>query len=202
MNEITTDKKAINDFIEISHRLRERGLTTGGGGGISIFLPDTSNILVKGWEIASEDLREEDIALMDLSGKQISDMRPCLEAPLHLAVIKARKGIGAVIHAHAPYTTAFGNIKQQLSDDLLMNNYMLRKAVFTPYAKPGSVELSNIVAKPFEKEDVICVLMQDHGVTVVGDDIYDAYYKLDMIEGYATAFCHTVLLKSVLNPAG
>jgi hypothetical protein len=37
----------------------------------------------------------------------------------------------------------------------------------------GSGELSNIVAMPFEKEDVICLLMEDHGVAVVGDDIYD-----------------------------
>jgi ribulose-5-phosphate 4-epimerase/fuculose-1-phosphate aldolase len=66
----------------------------------------------------------------------------------------------------------------------------------------GSGELSNIVAMPFEKEDVICLLMEDHGVAVVGDDIYDAYYKLDMIESYATVFCHTVLLKKALNLAG
>ena len=195
MNKVDIAPQLINDFIEISHRLRQRGLTTGGGGGISILIPESENLLIKGWEIASEDVREEDISLIDLKGNQLNHVKPCLETPLHLEVIKARKGMGSVIHAHPPYATAFGNIKPKLSDDMLKHYKMLREAVFTPFAEPGSLALANIVAKPFQQEDIVCVLMEDHGLTVVGKDVYDAYYRLDMLEGYARSFVLTVLLQ-------
>lgn len=197
MPEEVIAQQLILDFIQISHRLRQRELTTGGGGGISIVIPESENLLIKGWEIASEDVREEDIALIDRKGNSHNDVRPCLETPLHLEVIKARKGIGSVIHAHPPYATAFGNVKPKLSNAMLKNYKMLGEAVFTPFAEPGSMVLANIVAKPFRQENVFCVLMQDHGLTIVGKDVYDAYYLLDMFEGFAKSFVLTVLLKNL-----
>jgi len=50
--------------------------------------------LIKGWEVASEDLREDDIALVDLQGKPLNEVKICLEGPLHLEVLKTRKDIG------------------------------------------------------------------------------------------------------------
>jgi len=189
------DRKWIDDFIEISRRIPSRGLTFGGGGGNSLRVPNSEKVLVKGWEVASEDLREEDIALVDLQGKALNDVRICLEGPLHLEVLKTRKDIGAVIHAHPPYSTAFGNIRPNLTDGDLGNYPFLCQAVFSPYAEPGSNDLARFVSEPFRKEGVICVFMQDHGVTVVGPDIYTAYHRLDFLEGASKAFVLTALLK-------
>jgi L-fuculose-phosphate aldolase len=189
------DRKQINDFIEVSHRLRIRGLTTGGGGGISIRIANTDRVLIKGWEIASEDLREEEISLVDIQGTQLNNMKPCLETPLHLEVLKTRKELGSVIHAHPSYATAFGNLKPKMGDGRIKHYGMLRRAIFTPYADPGSKDLANLVATAFQQKDVQCVLMEDHGVTVAGKDVYDAYYRLDMLEGYAKSFLLTMLLE-------
>ena len=189
----------VRDFIEISHRLRLRGLTSGGGGGISVVVPESDIVMIKGWEIATEDVTEDNISLIDHNGHQLNHMRPCLETPLHLEVIKAKPGTGSVIHAHPPYATTFGNIKPSLTDTMLKNYTMLHKAVFTTYAKPGSLELARDVAAPFHEEDVRCVLMEDHGVTVTGKDIYDAYYRLDILEGYAKSFLLTLYAKSILR---
>ncbi len=191
------DRKWIGDFIEVSRRIPKRGLTTGGGGGISMRIPGSEKILIKGWEVASEDLREEDISLVDLRGNQLNEVRICLEGPLHLEVLKTRKDVGGVIHAHPPYSTAFGNIRPKLTDGDLKNYPFLRQAVFTPYADPGSQDLARYVSEPFRNEGVICVFMQDHGVTVVGPDIYTAYYRLDFLEGTAKGFVLTALLGKV-----
>jgi L-fuculose-phosphate aldolase len=196
---LDVDRKLIGDFIEISRRIPKRGLTTGGGGGISMRIPGSEKILIKGWEVPSEDLREEDISLVDLHGKQLNDVKICLEGPLHLEVLKTRKEIGAVIHAHPPYSTAFGNIRPNLTDGDLKNYPFLRQAVFTPYSEAGSQDLARYVSQPFRKDGVICVFMQDHGVTVVGPDIYTAYYNLDFLEGAAKGFVLTALLKNVFK---
>jgi len=188
--------KFINAFIEISHRLRQRGLTFGGGGGISLRIPNSNKVLIKGWEVASEDAQKKDIALVDLSGKQLNQIKPCLESPLHLAVLKARKDIKAVIHAHAPYLTAFGNLRPKLKGEVLQNYPLLKMTAFTSYADPGSRKLAELVARPFHTSDeVICVFMEDHGVTVGGADIFNAYYRLDILEGMAKTFVLTMLLK-------
>jgi len=192
-------KKLIEDFLLISHRLRQRELTFGGGGGISIQIPRSRKVLIKGWEVASEDAGKKDISLVDLDGKQLNQVKPCLETPLHLEVLKVRKDIRAVIHAHSPYLTSFGNIKIRLPKaDLKNYTFLGVTTAFAPYADPGSKELAELVSKPFQKEEVFCVLMEDHGVTVVGTDIFNAYYRLDILEGMAKTFILTKLIRQII----
>lgn len=162
-------------------------------------IPGSEKILIKGWEVPSEDLREEDISIVDLRGNQLNEVKICLEGPLHLEVLKTRKEIGAVIHAHPPYSTAFGNIRPNLTDEDLKNYSYLRQAVFTPYADPGSSDLARYVSEPFRDDGAICVFMQDHGVTVIGPDIHTAYYRLDFLEGAAKAFVLTALLRKAIE---
>ena len=195
METINKYPKLSKDFLEISHRLRQRELTFGGGGGISMRIPRSKKVLIKGWEVASEDAGKKDISIVDLDGKELNGVKPCLETPLHLEVLKVRKDIQAVIHAHSPYLTSFGNVKCVLPKDCLKNYHFLgMTTAFSPYADPGSKELAEVVANPFRKEEILCVLMEDHGVTVVGGDIFNAYYRLDILEGMAKTF---ILTKSV-----
>jgi len=191
-------KRLIKDFIHISHRLRQRELTFGGGGGISMRIPGSEKVLIKGWEVASEDAGTKDISLVDLSGKRLNRVKPCLETPLHLEVLRARDNIRAVIHAHPPYATAFGNITGRLRKEQVKNYGFLQAGVFTPYADPGSRRLAEIVARPFRNRDVFLVFMEDHGVTVAGPDLPTAYYRLDFLEGAAKAFLLTLFAKQVL----
>jgi len=191
-------EKLIKDFLHISQRLRQRELTFGGGGGISMRISRSKKVLIKGWEVASEDAGTKDISLVDLDGKRLNRVKPCLETPLHLEVLKADEDIRAVIHAHPPYATALGNIKGKLKKGQLKNYEYLRAVIFTPYADPGSRKLAEIVARPFRNPGVFCVFMEDHGVTVVGPDIYTAYYRLDFLEGAAKAFILTLLSNRAL----
>ncbi len=198
MEMISRYRKLVEDLLEISHRLRQRELTFGGGGGISMRIPRSEKILIKGWEVASEDAGRKDISLVDLGGKRLNRVKPCLETPLHLEVLKAREDIWAVIHAHPPYATAFGNIKGRLKRGQVKNYGFLRAGVFTPYADPGSKTLAEIVARPFHDREVSFVFMEDHGVTVAGPDIQTAYYRLDFLEGTAKAFLLTLFAKQAL----
>ncbi len=191
-------EKLIKDFIRISRRLRQQELTFGRGGGISMRIPSSEKVLIKGWEVASEDAGTKDISLVDLAGKRLNRVRPCLETPLHLEVLKAREDIRAVIHAHPPYATAFGNIKERLKEEQVRNHGFLRAGVFTPYADPGSRTLAEIVARPFHEREVFIVFMEDHGVTVAGPDIQTAYYRLDFLEGAAKTFILTLLARQTL----
>jgi L-fuculose-phosphate aldolase len=199
MNMRDVDPKWVEDFIEISRRIPRRGLTFGGGGGISMRVPGKEKILIKGWEVASEDLGGKDISLLDLQGRQLNEVRPCLESPLHLETLKARKDIGAVVHAHPPYSTAFGNLRPNLSGEDLRNYPFLKQTAFSPHADPGSAELARLVSEPFREEGIFCVFMKDHGVTVVGAEVYDAYYRLDFLEGTAKVFVLTALLKNAFQ---
>jgi L-fuculose-phosphate aldolase len=199
MNIKDLNSEWVKDFIEISRRIPRRGLTFGGGGGISMRVSGGDKILIKGWEVASEDLDEKDISLLDWQGRQLNDVRPCLESPLHLETLKARKDIGAVVHAHPPYSTAFGNLWPDLRDEELRNYPFLKQTAAAPYADPGSADLARHVSEPFQKEGVFCVFMRDHGVTVVGADVYDAYYRLDFLEGTAKVFVLSALLKKAFK---
>ncbi|MBA7571291.1 hypothetical protein ES708_13050 [subsurface metagenome] len=58
----------------------------------------------------------------------------------------------------------------------------------TAEAPAGTQELADNVAAAFKGNDRKLVLMENHGVTVVGGDLYDAYFTLDEVEDMAKVF--------------
>jgi ribulose-5-phosphate 4-epimerase/fuculose-1-phosphate aldolase len=187
------DRKWIDDFIAISHRIPRRGLTFGGGGGNSLRVPNSEKVLVKGWEVPSEDLREEDIALVDLQGNALNEVKICLEGPLHLGS-KGPEGYQAVIHAHPLIRARLLNIRPNLTDGDLKNYPFCARPSSAP-AEPGSDDL----ARRFRtlSQEGGCLCLYGTRVTVVGPDV-TAYHRL-FLEGASKAFVLTALLKNKMG---
>ena len=70
--------------------------------------------------------------------------------------------------------------------------YCFGKIPVAEYALPGSVELVENTSKYFKEYDVI--LMKNHGVIIAGQNVKDAYLKLELVEAYAkTNICAKIL---------
>ncbi len=67
------------------------------------------HILMKPNGLGLEEVAPGDVLALDLEGAKLSGAGPIhLEYVLHTEIYKARPDVGAVVHTHPPYATAFG----------------------------------------------------------------------------------------------
>ena len=100
-----------------SRRSYERGLVAGTGGNLSIRIPNTDTVLVTPTEISLGDVEPDENILVNLEGEIIDSplgLKGSKETGFHLIAYRLRPDVGAIVHVHPPYATAYANKMQPL----------------------------------------------------------------------------------------
>ena len=114
-----------------------------------------------------------------LSGPKIST-----EIQMHLAVYRARPDVSAVVHAHPPKCTGFAVAGVPLNRAVLAEVVVTLGCIpLADYGTPSTRELADSVDRLIRTSDGL--LLSNHGALTVGQDVYDAYYKMEVIEHFA-----------------
>ena len=185
-------EKIVKNIIKYGKTAGKKGFTPGISGNISV--RRGNQIIITATGSAKGYLDENDFAIIDFDGNQISDgKKPSSEKFLHIDFYRKRNDINAIFHVHSPYLTAFAASGKALDEYVLPEIvYCFDKIPLASYALPGSQNLVDNTSKYFENNDVI--LMENHGVIVGGRDIKDAFLKLELCEEYAkTIICAKIL---------
>jgi L-fuculose-phosphate aldolase len=170
-------------------RLAAEGLAVGTSGNLSVRAGSQIAITPTGARLG--DLAPGDIAVIDRDGRQLEgDLEPTSELLLHLAV-HSRRGDGAVVHTHAPVSTAVASV---VTGELPCIHYqllLLGGAVrVAPYATFGTRELADGVVEALEGRSA--ALMSNHGAVTHGrtlDDALDATLLLEWTCGVYWRAC-------------
>lgn len=159
------------------------GMTTTSGGNLSI-LDDNGDIWITPAGIDKGSLTPKDIMCVKADGTIIGPHKPSSEYPFHRALYKMRPGLHSVIHAHPPGLVTF-SITHQVPDTSILPQALgvCGPVGFAPYALPGSELLGEKIAGEFAKNpDYKAVIMENHGVVLMGEDIADAYQRFETLE--------------------
>ena len=159
------------------------GMTTTSGGNLSI-LDENGDIWITPAGIDKGSLTPKDIMCVKADGTIIGPHKPSSEYPFHRALYKMRPGLHSVIHAHPPGLVTF-SITHQVPDTSILPQALgvCRPVGFAPYALPGSELLGEKIAGEFAKNpDYKAVIMENHGVVLMGEDIADAYQRFETLE--------------------
>lgn len=169
-------------IIEAGRRLYAAGMVAGNSGNISVNLAG-QGVLMTPTGLCKGDLGRDSLVLLNLAGEQLSgNLRATSEAGMHLAVYRARSELGAVVHCHSPYATAFAVRGLNLAGCKLAEvTERLGDIPLLPYAKPGSRELAEQVGEA-AAAGYSGALLADHGVVVWGRDLRDAMYGAEELE--------------------
>jgi L-fuculose-phosphate aldolase len=173
----------VSQIIETGRKLYSLGFAPATDGNISVREGD--NIYITASGEPKGDLKAKDILKLNLNGKPLQHgTKPTSELAIHMAVYKARRDVGAVIHAHPPYATA-----ASLSGIPLENYYMpeivltLGKIPTTPYFKPMSLEAALEVSRIIKNHNA--VILKRHGSVTTGKNLHEAFFNLERLESYA-----------------
>jgi L-fuculose-phosphate aldolase len=149
-----------------SRRLAEEDLVLGTAGNVSARLGEL--IAVTPSSVKLGTLEPNEVAIVDLTGRQLSGpLAPTSELELHLG-IHADRGDGAVVHTHAPLATALSITLDELPVvhyQMLLFGGSVRVA---PYATFGSPELAAGVHAALQGRTA--ALMANHGAVTVAAD--------------------------------
>lgn len=179
--------KAYKDLlIEVAKRVYARELTSGTGGDISVRVPGTDRVLIKATGTCLGDLDYGKLCTIDLDGNVLEgNPNPSHEARIHAIVYSQRDDIGAIMHMHSPYATAWATVGEKIPAVTQQSVKPLEAAAIVPYYRVGTEELDEAVAGAYWNPQTSVVLMQNHGVFVAGKDLYDLLYKGEVVENTA-----------------
>lgn len=170
----------------IMRRLYRQGLTTCSGGNIS-FRVDDERFLITPSALDKGTINYRQIAVMTLSGENLSPgLKPSIEANMHRRILKYRKDIDAVVHAHPKHASFFTATQScKIRTDLLAEaRFVLGEPAFASYALMGTSELGKNLESALAGGKYVA-LLENHGVLTIGKTVLEAFDRIEVLEAAA-----------------
>ena len=175
------------DVVRTARLLRSRGLAVGTSGNVSERWAD-GRIVVTPANLDYEEMTEDDLVTVEASAAVVSGERqPTSELPLHLAVYAARPDVGAIVHTHSPFATAFSIARRPVPSVHYVIATLVEPGredvIVAPYATFGTPELARNVVDSLGADHAI--LIANHGAIAVGPDLATAFARAERVEELA-----------------
>lgn len=179
-NRIASVTEAAQKICEIGRRAYQRGLIAGGEGNISVRLDD-HHLLATPTGVCKGFLNPDDLAVVDLEGRQVSGRPRSSEILLHAEIYRCDPRVRAVVHTHPPFATTFTILGESLPPGVLPEaEVFLGHVPLVPYATPGTCEIASAI-RP-HVSTCVAALLQNHGAITWGPDLESAYLLTETLE--------------------
>ena len=182
IDEEIDERRAI---IEACLKMNSSGLNQGVAGNISVRWKE--GLLITPSGIPYDKLCPEDIVFMENGGGYQHELCPSSEWRMHRDILAARAEVGAVLHAHSCYATAFAICGMEIPAVhymiALAGGSVIRCARYETY---GTEELSQAVLEALQDRN--CALIANHGMVALGRDLDDAVWRAVELEALCKQF--------------
>lgn len=188
------DRRLKELICEIGRRVYNKGFAAANDGNISIRVGD-NEVLCSPTMICKGFMTPDDICAVDMEGTQIAGKRKrTSEVLLHLAIMKNRPDVKAVVHCHPPHATAFAVAREPIPQCILPEiEVFMGEVPIAPYETPGGHDFANTVV-PFLK-GTNTIILTNHGTVSFGANLEEAYWKTEILDAY----CRILLLAKQLG---
>ncbi|MFN2926425.1 L-ribulose-5-phosphate 4-epimerase [Lachnospiraceae bacterium YH-ros2228] len=194
--------------------LPKHGLVTFTWGNVSGIDRDQGLFVIKPSGVPYEELKPEDMVVMDLEGNKIEgDLNPSSDTPTHLVLYNRFKEIGGIVHTHSTFATSWAQAGRDIPcygtthadyfyGPIPCVRNLTKAEIDEAYEKNTGV----LIADHFEKEKkdpdaVPAVLCKNHGVFAWGKNADKAVYNAVVVEEVAKMAALTELIQPHVSPA-
>lgn len=186
--------KIKQDICDIGRRIYDRQFAAANDGNITVRVGEnevlcTPTLHCKGF------LKPDDIALIDMEGKQLAGRKKrSSEALLHLEIYRQRADVRSVVHCHPPHATAFAIAREPIPQCILPEvEVFLGDIPITRYETPGGQAFADTILPFVDKTNVI--ILANHGTVSFGEDVERAYWWTEILDSY----CRMLMLARQLG---
>ncbi len=171
------------------HRLHlelpKNHLVTWTGGNISARDPATGLVVIKPSGVRYEELRPEDMVIVDLEGRVVEGtLKPSSDTASHLYIYRHRPDVGGIVHTHSRYATAFAALGRPIPVYLTAHADEFGGPIpCGGFALIGGEEIGKAVVEGIGNSPAI--LLKHHGVFTIGPNAEAAVKAAVMVEDVA-----------------
>ena len=185
-----SDFEAKKLILEVGRRMYAKNFVASNDGNISCKVSENT-IWCTPTGVSKGFMTDEMLVLMDLDGNVLKgSWKPSSEIKMHLRVYKENPNVNAVVHAHPPAATSYAIAGLSLNSAILTEAVMgIGEIPVAPYAMPGTQEVPDSIA-PFVNTHNGC-LLANHGALTWGNDVMEAWMRMESIEYYALVSMYT-----------
>ncbi|MDF2536581.1 MAG: 5-methylthioribose kinase, partial [Bacillales bacterium] len=185
-----SDQEAKAAIIEIGKRMYAKNYVVSNDGNMSIKVSEDA-VWITPSGVSKGYMTPEMLIKTDLDGNVLlGSSKPSSEMKMHLRAYKENPEIFAVTHAHPPVATSFAVAGIPLDSAILPEAVVnLGSVPIAKYATPGTIGVPDSIAPYCKSHNG--VLLENHGVITWGSDIFQAYFRLESLEYYATVTMNT-----------
>ncbi len=169
-----------------AHKFYALKLQISDGGNVSLRIPGTERMIVKGSNADFGSLGLNALAVTDFYGRAAEGcVKPSKESLLHGAMYRAFPGVGAVMHCHSPWATAFAANHGALS--FATHHARLKLGDFCPVFDTQSYVVPEehfpaILSAMEQYPRMRAFLLRGHGQVAWGETIRDAAMTAELVE--------------------
>ena len=183
------ERRAREDLVAAARSVADRGLSHGTTGNVSVRLAE--HILVTPTRSSLATVEAEDLAMIDLDGRPLSEAQPSKEAFLHAAVYRNRPEARAIVHTHSLHATALSCLADLDPRDALppLTAYYAMRVAALPlvdYCAPGDTRLADLAGQT--ARDNAAMLLRNHGPVVAAASLSAGVDTAEEIEHTARLF--------------
>ena len=171
-------------------------------------------VVIKPSGVAYETMRAEDMCVLTLDGVQVEgDLNPSSDTPTHLALYRAWKELGGVVHTHSPYAVAWAQAMRDLPcygtthADCFYGAVPCTRALSQEEIdRAYELETGNVIVSTFSERnvkpmEVPAVLCGSHGPFSWGKDPDNAVHNAYVLEQVAKMALLTLQVNPAADPA-
>jgi len=185
--------------------LPQNGLVTLTWGNVSGIDRESGLVVIKPSGVAYEDLTIDSLAVLSLSGERVDGgMAPSSDAPTHLVLYREFPEVGAVVHTHSRWATAWAQAERPIpvlgtthadyfGGEIPCTRGLTGAEIAGEYEEATGAAIVEAVADR-DPVRVPGVLVTRHGPFAWGPTAAEAVQNAQVLEEVAALALHTVLL--------
>jgi L-fuculose-phosphate aldolase len=177
------------EIVRTCLRLVQLGINQGTSGNVSVRSGDRFLITPSG--IPYDEMRPEQIAVMDDAGNYSGPCKPTTEWRIHRGVLRARSDAVVVIHTHSMFSTTIACLRRAIP---ALHYYVavgggptIRCAEYATY---GTQELADNALAALSERDAC--LLANHGLLVIGTTLSETLRRTFDIEMLARQYVYAL----------
>lgn len=163
-----SDRQYKEQVLETCRGLAAYGLGTGIGGHVSVRIPGKELYYTNAFDKCFEEMRLEDILLLDFQGNVLESSRPVSEGlTFHHGIYKQRPDAGAIVHSHGFWLTAQSAFGRPLRMFHNLATFFYERTCVSPNDDFAAIG-------PALRPTDVAIIIPWHGAITVGKDIAEA----------------------------
>ena len=194
-----------DDVYRANLELVKNGLVIHTWGNASGRDPKTGLIVIKPSGVSYNSLEPGNMVVLDIEGKVVEGkFKPSTDTPTHLALYKAFRSIGGVVHTHSAYAASWAQAGKPIppfgtthADHFYGAVNCTRMLSATEIENDYELNTGKVILETIGNSDPMAVpsiLVNSHGPFSWGKDCEDAVYNAIALEEIARMAFYSVLL--------